>query len=1348
MSDEKYRDSRFISTIGGRPEAWRGLSSEKPAAFVSVAALEIAVEEAEKRTALAQAQRDEVLQSTSWRMTAPIRKLAAAIPVSWRSHLRRAAKAVWWVATPWRMPQRLRVLRARSRGAQAEPPAAPSEGGYDRWIAEQEAWSSPVDGQRIDLKLSFLIIAGADVGAVARTLDSLRAQTLGRWEAVVGTSDSADPALLRKIKASWNDDARVTFVGSTAACRGRLLAVCAAKAGGHFVAVLDAGDILSLHAVSEIASELLRRPDSDIVYSDEDQLTAQGSRGDPAFKPGWSPDLLYAYNYFGRLTLIRRELVAQIGGFDVTLGAAAEWDLNLRASELAQTIIRVPKVLCHRHAGSDRDRPAATTEAAQDHRTVLRRFWARHGIDAKVETQADGTQRATWPLVEAPMVSIVVPTKDKVELLRMCIDGLLHRTDYPNKQIVIVDTGSTEDATLTYYEDLKRHAEIRIVHFDKKFNYSAACNYGAEFADGDLLLFLNNDIEVVSSDWLQEMVRFAMRPGVGVVGTKLVYPSRELQHGGVGIGIHLCGLMYRAAENRGWGLFGSPDHPRNWLAIMGACQMVSRIAFSRVGGFDESYVVAMSDVALCLQIWRAGYRIAYAPHACLVHHEGATRGKSNPTVDVQRIADDIRTLGVDEDPYLHPELDATAAIPTYRLGTTPSPRESLRVEVRLFGSPLVLTPLLDLADDGACLRSAELPRDEVLWLPQPAHAVTDLWSAARWCLDLLRTRPDIRRRFPSALSEGATGAFSIWLQHEGADRFGLPATARPILQALLAEDISVRARQAFLFHGELRDLLPHGLLPGGQYELFHWFMRHGRHEHGLRLEEIWWLFWKASEQPALELVRAYEFTPAWQALYPDGLTIFGRSAFAAWFIATHRAAGAWTEAAQWPVDLSPARQLRMAYHAREQWQRQWPEALEHMDQASGLIDWLQSPDARQTQDSRDWLAGLDKLAVAAELVAKGVNVIGHFAYPSGLRVSVEAMVEGLRRVGLRTALRDLRTDKRDDPVHDVYKDFEDYDTTIIHAQPEPFFDVAYSRSDLYERHPRTYRVGYWYWEFDSIPDSWVSHARNVNEVWAATEFVAKGLREKLSVPVRTLFPGVKLAPYERRPKSYFGLSEAPYTFLFTFHMMSVMERKNPLGLIRAFKLAFGEEEGVRLVLKTSFGDRHPAQIQELRDAAAGANITVIDQVYSPDEVLSLMDACDAYVSLHRSEGLGLTMAEAMLMGKPVIATNFSGNVDFMDESNSLLVRYELVKLGKPIPPYDAELEWAEPSVEHAAQLMRRVYEDQDWAREIGARGKVSAETNLSLPAAGRRIAGRLDEIKALRRRALPPGELSGIRHDA
>ncbi|RYH42278.1 MAG: glycosyltransferase, partial [Alcaligenaceae bacterium] len=273
---------------------------------------------------------------------------------------------------------------------------------------------------------------------------------------------------------------------------------------------------------------------------------------------------------------------------------------------------------------------------------------------------------------------------------------------------------------------------------------------------------------------------------------------------------------------------------------------------------------------------------------------------------------------------------------------------------------------------------------------------------------------------------------------------------------------------------------------------------------------------------------------------------------------------------------------------------------------------------------------------------------------------------------------------------------------------------------------------YWYWEFDSIPASWEAQAAEVDEVWVATEFVAKGLRERLSIPVKTLFPGVQLAPYKRRGLKHFGLDDAKFTFLFNFHMNSVMERKNPLGLIAAFKLAFRPGDAVALVLKTMFGHQHSTQMTELRDAAEGWDITIIDQTFGADEVLSLMDACDAYVSLHRSEGLGLTMAEAMLMGKPVIATSYSGNMDFMDDTNSFLVPYKLVEVGRPLPPYDPDLLWAEPSLEHAAKFMRQVFDQPEMARELGARAKASAEAKLSVHEAGRRVASRLTEIRVLR----------------
>lgn len=551
--------------------------------------------------------------------------------------------------------------------------------------------------------------------------------------------------------------------------------------------------------------------------------------------------------------------------------------------------------------------------------------------------------------------------------------------------------------------------------------------------------------------------------------------------------------------------------------------------------------------------------------------------------------------------------------------------------------------------------------------------------------------------------------------------------------ALLESEPSSRARQVFLFQEELRSLVPHGLTPAGWPHLLPWFMRYGLVAGKLRVEEVWWLFLEAARDPRRELMLAHAFTPAWQQKHPDGTTVFGREAFAAWFAVEYTASGDWLNAATWPEWEDPASQIRAGYVATESWRAAHPDAFADASRAGALVTWLASPESPLSEALRAWCAELDPSVLGAELAKPGVNVIGHFCYPSGLRVSVESLVTALGLNEVVTSLRDIRTDAKDDPRHTDFRGFESHDITIVHVQPEPLLDTAYERSDLFERLPRPYRIGYWYWEFDSIPDSWVGHAQKVDEVWAATEFVARGLRERLALPVRTLFPGVQLAPYARRGKSHFGMSEEPYTFLFVFHMMSVMERKNPLGLIRAFKAAFGEDDGVRLVLKTSFGDRHPGQFDVLKKAAVGDNIVLINEVYTPDNLLSLMDACDAYVSLHRSEGLGLTMAEAMLMGKPVIATNFSGNVDFMDETNSLLVSYKLVKLGQSIPPYDAELEWAEPSEEHAAQLMRRVYDNREWARGLGAQAKASAEMNLSLQHAGKKIKDRLQEIKAAQR---------------
>ncbi len=618
-----------------------------------------------------------------------------------------------------------------------------------------------------------------------------------------------------------------------------------------------------------------------------------------------------------------------------------------------------------------------------------------------------------------------------------------------------------------------------------------------------------------------------------------------------------------------------------------------------------------------------------------------------------------------------------------------------------------------------------------LWTPQYPGLVGDVWSAARYCIDLLRARPQLRKRFPHALSAGASGGFARFLTRDSIFGPRLSPRSRRAIALAFRSDLGGGVRHAFTVREDLRANFPLGLTPAGWPEFIGWLFRHGAKEHGLRPEAIWWFAIESMENTAAELVRTYRFMPEWQRAVPDGLTVFGRDELAAWLRATYGLEASWLDPAAWKAELTPAQQIRLAYARREFWQREHDRPFESTAQAERFLRWLATPQADVPTAAQAWCAGLDLSSTARELAEGGVNVIGHFCYPSGLRTSVEAMVEGFRRVGTAMELRDITVDRDgDEPHHAAYGGFECYDATILHVQPEPLFDKAYVKAGLSERRPRTHRIGYWYWELESVPDLWLRQQAEVDELWTASGFVAEALKARFRVPVFAIPPGIELPPFTPRPRSRFGLSDSTFVFLFVFHMMSSMERKNPLGLIRAFRRAFGSDPSVALVLKTSFGDRHKTLVQEMRGAAEGGGIRIIDAVFTREDTLALMEACDCYVSLHRSEGFGLTMAEAMLLGKPVIATNYSGNTDFMHPGNSLLVDFDLVRLDRDALPYKAGSRWAEPSVEHAARLMREVVQDRARARDLGAAARTELRRTLSLEAAGRRMAERLAQIRA------------------
>lgn len=367
--------------------------------------------------------------------------------------------------------------------------------------------------------------------------------------------------------------------------------------------------------------------------------------------------------------------------------------------------------------------------------------------------------------------------------------------------------------------------------------------------------------------------------------------------------------------------------------------------------------------------------------------------------------------------------------------------------------------------------------------------------------------------------------------------------------------------------------------------------------------------------------------------------------------------------------------------------------------------------------------------------AAGVNVLGHFRYPSGVGEAALSTVRALRAVGMEVACRDVPVEgivELSDPG--AWSDDERFDISILHLQPGPLFDSSYERAELKPRLD-VYRIGVWYWELDTVPEEWIAQARMLDEVWAPTKFIADALSKVLPIPVVSMLPGVPAPVVEKHSRAEFGLPDDYFVFLFMFDMRSTFERKNPIGLVRAFRRAFQPHEKVTLAIKISRGEHDPSSLAALRREAAGANIVLIERGMSRDESYGLIDACDAFASLHRSEGFGLCFAEAMHLGKPVIATGYSGNLDFMNSEFSLLVEHELVELKQDHLPYRKGNQWAEPSVEQAAGCLRWIVDHPAEAAAMAERGREATQRILSTERAGRSMRERIEAIRRSPKRA-------------
>jgi O-antigen biosynthesis protein len=497
-------------------------------------------------------------------------------------------------------------------------------------------------------------------------LDSVLAQMYMNWELCIADDNSKSAHVREVLNEYARKDTRIRVVrlskqnGIAGATNAAL-----EMATGDFVAFLDHDDLLAPHALAEMAAKINADPQVDLLYSDEDRLDTQGRRSGPFFKPGWSPDLLRASNYICHLLVIRRAVVQSVNGLRLGLDGAQDYDLILRVTEKTSRIAHVPRVLYHWRASAQstaldpNNKPAASSAGVR----ALAEHLDRCGESAKVDDPKPTSYRVRYPIKGKPLVSIIVPFKDKPELLKQLVTSLLKHTRYSNFELLLISNNSVKPETQALLDTLDE-PRIRKLTWNHPFNYSAINNYGASQAKGELFLFLNNDIEVISTDWLEELISQAQRPEVGAVGPKLLFPDGTIQHAGVvlGLGGFAGHAFANLPDNSAFTPFGHADWTRNYLAVTSACVMMRRDVFEKLEGYDTKFLVCGSDVEICLRMIKSGLRVVYTPHATLVHHESATRkNDSIPENDFWRSYVAYRPWLHNGDNFYNPNLSLEVA---------------------------------------------------------------------------------------------------------------------------------------------------------------------------------------------------------------------------------------------------------------------------------------------------------------------------------------------------------------------------------------------------------------------------------------------------------------------------------------------------------------------------------------------------------------------------------------------------------------------------------------------------------------------------------------------------------------
>lgn len=554
-----------------------------------------------------------------------------------------------------------------------EPEEVPYEPWYEAYVPDEETLNRQRKRKFLNAPLISVVVPAYHTPPLflRQMLDSLVAQTYGGWELCIANGSPDDKEMEAVLEEYEKRDSRIRHENlkeNLGIAENTNAAFRMAK--GEFIGLLDHDDLLAPNALYEIVLALEKNPEADVVYTDEDKVTTDlKEHFQPHLKPDFNLDLLRSNNYICHFFTVRREIVEQVGGFRKEFDGAQDYDFIFRCTEEARKILHIPEILYHwrTHKESTADNPASKMYAFEAGKRAIEAHLKRTGTDGEVSHTPDlGFYRVKYPVKGEPLISIIIPNKDEKESLEACLKSIWEKTTYKNYEIIVVENNSTSDEIFQYYKEISQKG-VRLLRWKKEFNYSAINNFGAAHAKGEFLLFLNNDVTVITPDWLTELAGLCQRKEVGAAGVKLLYPDNTIQHAGCVIGIGgIAGHMFVDMPANRTGYLHKASLLQDMSAVTAACMIMKKQVFDQVGGFTEELAVAFNDVDLCLKINKAGSLVVYDPYVQLYHMESKTRGAEDSKEKVRRFQTEIEYMRChwldilkNGDPYYNKNLSLT-----------------------------------------------------------------------------------------------------------------------------------------------------------------------------------------------------------------------------------------------------------------------------------------------------------------------------------------------------------------------------------------------------------------------------------------------------------------------------------------------------------------------------------------------------------------------------------------------------------------------------------------------------------------------------------------------------------------